>query len=280
MINIRLPNITATTEREQLMQVRSYLHQLAGELNWALASLESGGSKNNTAAHTPGNAVTREEMTTSFNELRSLIIKSSSAVTAAQAAEERYTSLYDANIDETVWVEWENVDSVKSPGWYRSQPTSGTSLGGIAWSAAVWFRVDGFDKNACCQTFYLASADGFIVRRQCNGGVWGEFECVNPPMHNGADYRTTERYRGAAVYKRQITMDLTDNNVDTISHGVTGTIIGIHCIVHRSDGACFELTYQASSSQVCCYLIGSIFYVLHNGSCNGSTATITFRYVK
>ena len=33
MINIRLPNITAGTEREQLIQVKSYLHQLAQELN-------------------------------------------------------------------------------------------------------------------------------------------------------------------------------------------------------------------------------------------------------
>ena len=189
--------------------------------------------------------------------------------------------VYNYGIGSAVWVEWADVDSIKAPGWYRSQPTSGTSLGGIAWSAAVWFRVDGYDKNACCQTFYLASADGFIVRRQCNGGVWGAFECVNPPMHNGADYRTTERHRGAAVYKRLITMNLTSNNVDTISHGITGTIIGIHCIVHRpSDNAYFELSYQASSTQVCCYLIGSIFYILHNGSCNGNTATITFKYVK
>ena len=32
MINIRLPNITAQTDREQLMQVKSYLHQLVQEL--------------------------------------------------------------------------------------------------------------------------------------------------------------------------------------------------------------------------------------------------------
>ena len=33
MMNIRLPNITASSEREQLMQVKSYLLQLAQELN-------------------------------------------------------------------------------------------------------------------------------------------------------------------------------------------------------------------------------------------------------
>lgn len=41
MINLRLPNITAATEREQILQIKSYLHQLVGELNWALSSLEA-----------------------------------------------------------------------------------------------------------------------------------------------------------------------------------------------------------------------------------------------
>lgn len=99
MINIRLPNITAATEREQLLQVKSYLHQLVGELNWALASIETG------AATTPkqktaGSEVTKEDLTASFNELKSLIIKSSNTVMAySEAAEEKYKSLYVAQSD-------------------------------------------------------------------------------------------------------------------------------------------------------------------------------------
>ena len=100
MINIRLPNITATTEREQLIQVKSYLHQLVSELNWALTSVESGNNvqvQNKTAS---GNAVTKDELSTSFNELKSLIIKSSATVMSySEAAEERYRSLYVAQSD-------------------------------------------------------------------------------------------------------------------------------------------------------------------------------------
>ena len=101
MINIRLPNITAPTEREQLIQVKSYLHQLVGELNWALASIESGSSTSTTAAkQTSGVGVSKQEMTTSYNELRSLIIKSADTVMAySEAAEEKYKSLYVAQSD-------------------------------------------------------------------------------------------------------------------------------------------------------------------------------------
>ncbi len=100
MINIRLPNITAATEREQLLQVKSYLHQLVQELNWALTSIESGSSTGTQKKDTPGNAVTKDELKTSFNELKSLIIKSSNTVAAySEAAEERYRSLYVAKSD-------------------------------------------------------------------------------------------------------------------------------------------------------------------------------------
>ena len=100
MINIRLPKITGATEKEQLMQVKSYLHQLVGELNWALSSIESGTTTTSKTGEKQSSGITKEEMTTSFNELRSLIMKSASTISAyAEAAEERYSSLYVAQSD-------------------------------------------------------------------------------------------------------------------------------------------------------------------------------------
>ena len=100
MINIRLPSINGATERDQLIQVKSYLHQLVQELNWALSSIESGSSTEVTNKNGTSKAVTKEDLTTSFNELRSLIMKSSQTVTAyTESAEERYNSLYVARSD-------------------------------------------------------------------------------------------------------------------------------------------------------------------------------------
>lgn len=98
MTNIRLPNITAPTEREQLIQVKSYLHQLAQELNWALTSIESGSSNPTMVVkQVSSNGVTKQELTTSYNELKSLIIKSEDTVMAySEAAEETYNSRYVA----------------------------------------------------------------------------------------------------------------------------------------------------------------------------------------
>lgn len=41
-MDIRLPNITAGTEKEQIEQIKSYLYQLARDLEWIFSSIEGG----------------------------------------------------------------------------------------------------------------------------------------------------------------------------------------------------------------------------------------------
>lgn len=81
--NIRFPNITGKTDAEQLVQVKSYLHQLAEQLNWALNNIQTGsiGSNASTdpAIQTEGSGKAKENAET-FYELKSLIIKSAEIV--------------------------------------------------------------------------------------------------------------------------------------------------------------------------------------------------------
>ena len=96
---IRYPNIIGKSDSQKLEQMKSYLHQLVQELNWALSTIESGTSTEVKQTEFSG-AVTKQEMATSFNSLKALIIKSSDTVMAySQAAEERYESLYVAQSD-------------------------------------------------------------------------------------------------------------------------------------------------------------------------------------
>lgn len=83
MMDIRLPNINGKTEAEQLTQIRSYLYQFAGQLQWALNNLESGSS---TGAIQQGNSAgsktAEEEAVKNFNQVKGLIIKSADIVNA------------------------------------------------------------------------------------------------------------------------------------------------------------------------------------------------------
>ena len=66
-INIRYPSITALSEKEQLAQVKSYLHQLVDQLNYALPTLGTGdGQKKENTYEVQGSEV-------SYYEFRSLI---------------------------------------------------------------------------------------------------------------------------------------------------------------------------------------------------------------
>ena len=83
MIDLRYPNITGKTEAEQMVQVRSYLHQLVEQLNWALNAAESYQSGNTPAPVVyQGNSATPQEAESTFNSIKALIIKSADIVKA------------------------------------------------------------------------------------------------------------------------------------------------------------------------------------------------------
>lgn len=65
-VNLRYPNITAGTEKEQLVQIKSYLHQLVEQLNYALPT--AGGSASSQTYQVQG-----AEM--SYYDLKSLIMQ-------------------------------------------------------------------------------------------------------------------------------------------------------------------------------------------------------------
>ena len=66
-VNIRYPNITGLSDKEQITQIKSYLHQLVEQLNYELTTL---GSADGSATTTD---VQGEDI--SYYELRSLIVQ-------------------------------------------------------------------------------------------------------------------------------------------------------------------------------------------------------------
>ena len=84
-ITIATPRITAASDRERLAQIQSYLYQMAGQLQWAFSTLETGTSGVVTAslprsAGAGTGAVENPQAT--FAALKELIIKSADIVEA------------------------------------------------------------------------------------------------------------------------------------------------------------------------------------------------------
>lgn len=85
-IDIRLPNINGKTESEQLAQIKSYLYQFVGQIQWALGTIQSGNGSNNIVYETPtgdsADSANSNEAPLNFNQIKSLIIKSADVVEA------------------------------------------------------------------------------------------------------------------------------------------------------------------------------------------------------
>ena len=81
-IDIRLPNITATTEAGKLQQMQSYMYQLVEQLNWALNAVESyqGGNASAPVAYQQKETASPQEAEETFNSIKALIIKSADIV--------------------------------------------------------------------------------------------------------------------------------------------------------------------------------------------------------
>ena len=130
-INIRFPNITAHTEADQLLQIKSYLHQLVEQLNWALSSIGSGSEQtSSTSTEAPKSDVNAD----SFYELKSLLIKSSDTLNA-------YYEKINSKL-ESQYVSKADFDAYKEGSQY-TLPVGGEELGGVKNGGNVTIQEDG-----------------------------------------------------------------------------------------------------------------------------------------
>lgn len=87
--DIRLPNINAASESEQLTQIRSYLYQFAEQMKWAIDTIDSGNSTSIFNANTGkavgssgGATANKQNEISNFDSIKALIIKSADIVDA------------------------------------------------------------------------------------------------------------------------------------------------------------------------------------------------------
>lgn len=80
MMDIRYPNITAKDSNGQLQQIKSYLYQLAEQLNLGLSEVEKVPRGTAITSVVIDKKITPEEAESTFNSIKALIIKSADIV--------------------------------------------------------------------------------------------------------------------------------------------------------------------------------------------------------
>lgn len=108
-LDLRMPNITGASEREQLAQIRSYLYQIVPQLQWALNNIDTSSSSAQVVQQVinkTGSSTAPTDAETTFNAIKSLIIKSADIVQAYyEEINSRLYSEYKALSDFGIYTE-------------------------------------------------------------------------------------------------------------------------------------------------------------------------------
>lgn len=141
MIDLRYPNITGTSEREQLAQMRSYLHQLVGDLQYAIGSIEMGTTGvvsyvRNDASTSPTAAASSSDGQANFASIKALIIKSADIVEAyyeefSKRLEGEYLAISDFGVYKEETALQLNASSSRIDQNFSNTQTISANLNGI-----------------------------------------------------------------------------------------------------------------------------------------------------
>lgn len=130
------------------------------------------------------------------------------------------------SVEATTLTSADNLNNIKANGWYKwewsNPPANAPSGDGTAYMRAmrVWSNGD-----ECCQEVIdMTGSDyhGGMVRRTIYGSTAYPWEWVNPPLMEGIEYRTTERFIGKPVYTKVISFGALPNATSkSITHGIS-----------------------------------------------------------
>lgn len=107
-----------------------------------------------------------------------------------------------------------NANSMLYNGWYNCENISGTP------TTYGWMHVSARSTNYVWQEFYSATTEIPTKVSRCKiNGTWSEWEWENPPLAQGVEYLTTERFNGKPVYKKLISFGALPNASTAYAQG-------------------------------------------------------------
>lgn len=143
-------------------------------------------------------------------------------------------------------ITFEEIDNIKVNGLYRFTTTA--SLNGVAINHCR-MRVENYDHNWVRQTLITHNGNTELIR-DCTDGVWGSWECPNPPMKLGVEYRTTSRWCEKPVYTQLINIgDLPNQTTKTVNWSTpTGTVTNVLSCIGTVAGSGDTMPYRGSGN--------------------------------
>jgi hypothetical protein len=149
-VQIKTPNITAGNDRERLMQIQSYLYQMAQQLQWAFDTIQvsGGGGSQPVVQQTKATYIsTAQDPKTTFAGIKDLIIKSADIVDAYyDTISSRLEGLYVAQSDFGAYVQETDLEIQGNAEGIRQLFSNEQII--LSDAEILSTRVDGLTENA------------------------------------------------------------------------------------------------------------------------------------
>ena len=131
------------------------------------------------------------------------------------------------------------------------------------------------------QRLTVCSPLATVYERQYYGGKWVvPWECVNPPLSEGVEYRTKERYNGKAVYTKLVDLgNLPNATRKQVAHGASSTQI-LRCCGQMSNGISLPFHYDNTTNWIELYASGTEIVILTGNDQSARTAYAQIWYLK
>ena len=120
----------------------------------------------------------------------------------------------------------DNLDTATKCGFYNW--TEGAQGAPLKYGSVLVINRDAPQGSRIIQLRFephMETAGAILIRYRVNSD-WTEWEWVTPLMQQGVEYRTTERWKGKAVYTKMVEINALPNNTsETINIGVASSNI-------------------------------------------------------
>lgn len=124
-------------------------------------------------------------------------------------------------------------------------------------------------------------ADGSnIVRKTKLAGVWQPWEHTHPPMNVGVEYRTTERFRGKAVYAKVIDAGALPNSTyKNVAHGIS-PLTGVVLVTGTTEGGANYMPSMSDAANLDLYINAVNVRITTKQDWSGGRGYIFMKYTK
>ncbi len=177
-------------------------------------------------------------------------------------------------------INFSEIDNTKVNGLYRF--TTSTTLNGVDINYCR-MRVENYDHNWLRQTVITHNGNTELIR-DCTDGVWGSWECPNPPMKLGVEYRTTSRWCEKPVYTQLINVgDLPNQTTKTVNWSTpSGTVTHVISCTGTISGSGDTIPYRGSGNGEIAVSATPTYIMIAVTGYNlaGSDGIVELRYVK